>query len=168
MAKEIFTGEPPEATARYLASKGKAGVEQMQQIVNRARKMVTEADMVFDHPMLLAVPRYTSDTEVAPTPGGRSSVWIASTDDYASDEGLSIYFIVAFASSESEFRRSIAHELGSELADRASVRAGAGLSLPFANLFLSPSFRSTLAAFERGEQRPIMMNFVAGYRAKYF
>lgn len=36
MAKPIFTGQTPEAAARYLASKGPAAIKRMQAIVNRA------------------------------------------------------------------------------------------------------------------------------------
>lgn len=167
MAEEIFTGEPPEAIARLLASRGKAGVEHMQAIVDLAREMVIEPDLATDGPLLSSVPRYEWEADEGPPPDRPSSVWMASMDDYATGEGLSVYFFAAFAHSENEFRRLIAREVGASLADRARVREGVDRSVPFASMFLSENFKSTLRAFERGEDRPATMSFVARYHANY-
>lgn len=167
MAKEIFTGEPPEAIARFLASKGMAGVEQMQAIVNLAREMVIQPDGTSDAPPVSAVTSYEWEADDGPPPDAPRSVWMASMDDYATGEGLSIYFVVAFARTESEFRRHIALELGAGLADRARVRKGVEGSVPFGSMFLTGSLRSSLGAFDRGEDRPAAMSFVARYRANY-
>ncbi len=167
MAKDIFTGEPPEAIARLLATKGTAGVEQMQSIVNLAREMVIEPGGASDRSPVSAVARYEWEADDGPPPEGPSSVWMASMEDYATGEGISIYFVVAFAHTENEFRRHIARELGAGLADRARVRKGAEGSVPFGSMFLADSFRSSLRAFDRGEDRPAAMSFVARYRANY-
>jgi hypothetical protein len=167
VAEGVFTGEPPEAIARFLATKGAAGVEQMQAIVDRARAMVIEADWAFADPPISAVARFEWEADDDPPPEGPASVWIGSMEDYSTGEGLSVYFVAAFAHSENGFRRYIARELGTGLADRACVRKGVEGSVPCGSMFLTDCFRSSLRAFDRGEGRPAAMSFVARFRANY-
>ncbi len=116
-------GTPSEAAARHLALKGRAAIEQIQATVDRARELLAgglappandieppphQWELVDDRPSE-ALPR----------------IWLAVVDDFATGEGLSVYFVAGLARGENAFRRSIALELGRELADRAVVREGA-------------------------------------------
>lgn len=163
----IFMGEPPEAIARSLAMKGAAAVEQMQSIVDLARRMLVRNEVIASESQLGLVQPYDWEVDDDPPPDGRAGVWLASVSDYATGEGMSVYVLAGFAVSENAFRRRIAAEVGRELADCALVRPGASGSVPYATMLISPSFRSTLEAFDRGEQRPVAMSFVARYRANY-
>ena len=74
-----------------------------------------------------------------PQPKARKRVRYASVNDCATGEGLSVYFAAALARGEDEFRRSIASELGRELANKAEVRLGVsgfspGIEVPPAHL----------------------------------
>lgn len=158
---------PAEDVARYLAEKGGAAIDQWQAIVDRAREMVASGDVEpprdgIDPHRPLPYPWETTERRLeAP-----KRVWLGSVEDYATGEGLSVYFAAGLAHDEDEFRRSLSFDLGRELAHRAEVREGLG-ALPFSTLFLSPALRKSLGAFDRREGRPGAMSFLAQYRANY-
>ncbi len=81
-------------------------------------------------------------------------------------EGLTIYFAVAAARSEGEFRRRLAAEMGAGLANRARVARGIDAPVPSLPLFVTPALREVLTAFERGEG-PAAFSFFARHHANY-
>jgi hypothetical protein len=158
---------PSEAIARHLAGKGEAAVEQWQAVVDRAREMLASGEV---RPPVDGIdphrpPPYPWETTERRLDTPRR-VWLGYVNDYATGEGSSVYFGAGFARDEDEFRRRLSLELGRELANLAKVGEGAD-SLPFASVYLSPSFRSRLDAFDRGEDRPAAMSFLARFRANY-
>lgn len=165
MSKSAKTA-PSEAIARHLAGKGEAAVEQWQAVVDRAREMLASGEVRpldgIDPHRLPPYPWETSGRRLdAP-----ERVWLGSVEDYASGEGISVYFAAGLAHDEDEFRRSLSIEFGRELAHRAEVREDPD-ALPLSTFFLSPVLRTNVRAFDRGEGRPATMSFIARYRANY-
>lgn len=166
MSNRRNTPLPSEAAARHLAEKGEGAIAEVAAIAERARELLASglvnpaADGHDPHR-----PPYSWELTERDVHAPKR-IWLGYVDDYATGEGLSVYFFAALARGEDEFRRSISLELGRELADKAEVRLGVG-GFPFASMFLSPSFASSLEGFDRGEDRPAAMSFIAKYRANY-
>lgn len=167
MSKQPAVAVPLDAAARYLAEKGQAWVAHHQAIVDRAREMLASGEVVstpdgieFHRPP----PYWWELTERDLSAPER--VWLGTVDDFATGEGLRVYFVARFARSEEEFRRGLALELGRQLANRAEVREGVGPH-PASTIFLSPAMRKSLDAFDRGEERPGALSFIARYHANY-
>ncbi len=167
MTNSQNTPPPSDGAARYFAEQGVGKIEQVQAIVNRAREMLASGEVA---------PPADGEDPHRPPPypwelterllDEPNRVWLASVDDYATGEGLSVYFAAGFAADEDEFRRSISREVGRELAHLAKVRLGVG-ELASASMFLSPDLRATLEAFDHGGERPGAMSFIAKYHVNY-
>ena len=156
---------PSEAVARHLVQLGEEAIRQMMATVERAQELLASG----------TVPPFPEGTEPLPPYPWETSepqleeakrVWFAAVNDFATGEGLTVYFAAALAHDEDEFRRCISSELGRELANKADVRVGVhGSSL--ASRFIPPTFVSTLEALDRGEERPATISFLVRYRANY-
>lgn len=158
-----------ERLARHLALKGAAEVAMVLAIARRANALL--ADPGF------ATTRSAVEKAAAPVPfaweaaelfpvGTPVSLWCGSVDDFATGEGLTIYFAVAAARTEGEFRRRLAGEMGAGLADRAQVARGIDARVPFLPLFVTPALRAALTAVERGEG-PAEFSFFARHHANF-
>lgn len=157
-----------QRVARLLAIKGEAEVAMVLAIAKRAEALLADpafAATITATEKAVPAPFAWEKQEVFPI-GAPVSLWLASVDDFATGEGLTVHFAAAFARSESEFRRRLAVELGAGLADRARVGRGVGAPPPFTPLFLTPALRSALEEFEAGHG-PASFSFFACYRANY-
>ncbi len=144
-----------------------AGIEQVRAIAERAEEMLATGEV--------APPPFGDDPHRSPPypwelterrTDAPKRVWLATVDDFATGECLSVFFAASLARDEDEFRRHISFELGRQLAHRAEVRVGLS-ALPFSGLFLSAALRKTLGEFDRGERPPAAMSFFARYHANY-
>ena len=167
MTEESKTQAHSDAVVKYLAEKGEAAIDQWQDAVNRARAMLASGEVLpppdgLDPHLPPPYPWETSEQQME----GPYRVWLGSVSDYATGEGMSIYFFVEFAADEDEFRRSISRRLTREIANQAQVCEGVAAA-PNAQWFLSSQLRARLEAFERGEDLPGAMSFYACYRANY-
>ncbi|WP_126174492.1 hypothetical protein [Altericroceibacterium xinjiangense] len=158
--------QPSEAAARYLADKGIARIELMQATVDRARELLESGEI--SEPVEGTEPNSAiykwEKTERSPDAPRR--VWIATVEDFATGEGVSIHCVAGFAGDADEFRRQIAPELGRHLANGAQVREGAA-GFGWDTMFLTPHLRTLLAAWDRGDDRPAVMRYFAVFRANY-
>ena len=158
-----------ERVARHLAVKGEAEVAMVLAIARRAEALL--ADPGFETTVTEAkkaaapAPFAWEAAELFPV-GAPVSLWLGSVDDFATGEGLILYFAAADARSESEFRRRMAAEMGPVLADRARVGRGIGAGVPFMPLFVTPGLRAALTAFEGGGG-PATLSFFARHHANY-
>ena len=157
-----------ERVARHLALKGEAEVAMVLAIARRAEALL--ADPGFATTLTAAetaapAPFDWEAAELFPV-GTPVSLWLGSVDDFATGEGLTIYFAVAAARSEGEFRRRLAAEIGAGLADRARVGRGIDARVPFLPLFVTPTLRVALTAFERGDG-PAAISFFARHHANF-
>lgn len=92
--------------------------------------------------------------------GSPALVYLASVDDFATGEGLTVYFTAVSGRSEHEVRRRLAREWGAPLADRAWVALGIDTAIPFAPVFVTPVLRAALGAFDP-RHGPAVFNFFA-------
>ena len=108
MTEKDKTHKPAEGVAKFLAEKGDATLDIMQATVDRARAMLANRE-VFPPPDGTDLDRKPYAWETTPQcMEGPYRIWFASASDYATGEGVSIYFAAEFAADEGEFRRSIA------------------------------------------------------------
>ena len=158
-----------ERVARHLAVKGEAEVAMVLAIARRAEALL--ADPSFATTLTAAekagapAPFAWEAAELFPV-GAPVSLWLGSVDDFATGEGLTIYFAAAAARGEGEFRRRLAAEIGAGLADRARVGRGIDARVPFLPLFLAPALRAALAAFEGGDG-PAAFSFFARHHTNF-
>ena len=159
-----------ERLARYIALNGQLEVKRLLAIAKRAMQML--ADPTFEASILsdemagrrkpFAWEIENEDLSQVPT-----TICLASTDDYATGEGLTHYFAAGFARSDGEFRRKLSHEWGPALADRARISYGPDADVPFADLFISSGLRSALHKMEHGDDGPASFSFFARNHANY-
>jgi hypothetical protein len=96
----------------------------------------------------------------------RRAAYLASAEDYATGEGLTIYFSAGFGRSEGEFRRKLAREWGAPLADRARIGRGLDAGVPFAALFMTVGLRAAIDDFGKA-RGPAEFRFFARYHANF-
>lgn len=158
-----------ERVARHLAVKGEAEVAMILAIARRAEALLTDpgfATTLTAAEKAAAPARFAWEAAELFPAGTPVSLWLGSVDDFATAEGLTIYFAVAAARSEGEFRRRLAAEMGAGLADRARVGCGINARVPFLPLFVTPALKAALAAFETGEG-PATFSFCARHHVNY-
>ncbi|MEW9853902.1 hypothetical protein [Novosphingobium sp. M1R2S20] len=160
MPKAGSGAQPSESAAWHLALKGSAAIEQIQASV-RARELLAEG--LVPPAAGIEPSRYAWETADDPPSDALPGVCLAVVDDFATGEGLSVYFVAGFARGENAFRRSIALELGANLPiGQRSGRAPARACLP------RPCF--SRRAFDRPGKRSIAARtgrLVARYCANY-
>lgn len=152
-----------EAVARHLAETGEAGIARMQAAIDRAREMLARGEVVdpseAHEPTSHAYPWEHTERSL----DGPKRVWLASVEDYATGEGLTLFFAAGLARGEDEFRRRIALELGRGRAHRAAIGQGLKGEVPFIDSFVSARLRAMLERFDQGEDPPATMSFFARY-----
>ncbi|CDO37807.1 hypothetical protein [Novosphingobium sp. KN65.2] len=148
-----------ETMARLLAGKGEETLDQWAATIARARELLQTGETVPELPLPETSYPWEATERRLNAP---RRIWCASGEDHVTGAGLCAYFASGFARDEDEFRRRIALEFGRELANRAQLAEGSA-AVSFADFFLSPSLRSALEAFERGEGAPATMVFFARY-----
>lgn len=160
-----------ERLARFVAVKGRAEAERLHSIATRAVELL-------DDPRLqesIALAKEEAESarfswqfadEKIPL-GTPLGIYLASCDDYATGEGLTVYFAAGCARGESEYRRKLAVEWGAALADRAHIAQGADAEVPFAALFVTPALRAAVEKVERREDGPGAFSFFARQHANY-
>lgn len=153
-----------EQIARELAAKGEEEVNRVLAIAGRARELLD--DPSFEVPVPAWEP-YLWQVEESMSAGMVQAIYLASVDDFAQGEGLTMSFFVGKASGVNAFRRRIAREIGAELADHAVIGKGSDAKVPFGSLFLTPPLRAKLEAIERGEEGPGTFFYIARLRANY-
>ncbi len=161
------TPPPSDGAARYFAEQGAEKIEQVQAIVDRAREMLASGEVAppIDGEDPHWPPPYPWESTEPPADLPRR-VWLAAVMDFATGEGMTHHFAATLASDEDEVRRSLSREIGPHLAHGAKIGAGIG-EFPSGSMFLSPNLRAKLESFDRGEDRPAAMSYLACYRANY-
>ena len=154
-----------DQAALELASKGEAVVARVAAIAERAHQLLgsVEFESAAASPQMLYAWQALELFEVC-TP---RNIYIASVDDFATGEGLTISFFAGLAPSGNAFRRSIAGEVGASLADRATIGKASDAKVTFRDLFLSPALQARLRRIEHGEDDPGAFSFFARVHANY-
>lgn len=167
MDEEAKRAASLERGSRYLAQKGEDAINDLQAHVDRARELLASGEVVPDLVDLPPVaPPYDwefSEPRLELPP----RIWLASVEDYATGEGMTVHFAAVRARDADEVRRRLAHQVSRGLADIARVEAGIEATVPFASLFLPPALRTKLEAIEQGEDRPAAISYFASYHANY-
>ncbi len=156
-----------EWLARVVALQGKAEAVRLQAIAERAQEMLADPAFATSTAGVTRqpTPHLWEAEEVFP-PGARRATYLASAEDYATGEGLTIYFAAGFGRSEGEFRRKLAGEWGVPLADRARIGHGLNAAVPFAAMFMTPSLRAAIDAFEHACE-PAAFSYFARHHANF-
>jgi hypothetical protein len=157
-----------ERLARHVALQGEAEATRLRAIAERAQEMLADprfAAIAAAEVAHLPPPFAWERDEEFPA-GAPIAVYLASADDFATGEGLTIYFAAGFGRSEDEFRRKLSNEWGAPLADRARIGCGVDAAVPFAPLFVTPALQSSVEAFEKG-RGPAAFSFFARHHANY-
>jgi hypothetical protein len=167
MTNRRDTPPPSEAVARQLVELTEEAIKQMMAAAGRAQELLASGSVppLPDDKDPHGPELYPWETS-EPNLEDAKRVWFAAVHEFGTGEVLSVYFAAALARDEDEFRRSIASELGRELANRTDVRVGVHGSF-LASRFIPPTFVSTLEALDRGEERPATMSFLVRYHANY-
>lgn len=156
-----------EETVRYFAEKGSAWLTMVQAGLARAQEMVASGEV--EEPAGGVDPHYTpyawESTE--PEPDAPFRIWRATAEDFATGEGMTVYYAVRRARDADEFRRMISREFGVHFADCAKLAMGVDSPLQFEAAFLSATQRETFGKFDRGEEAPPAMSFYARYHFNY-
>lgn len=151
--------EQIQRLARHLASLGCEKVEQFQLVVKEALSLLDDPEQ-----MLPEAPMDTYPWEQpGPVPEGARAVYLATVEDYATGEGLTVRFAAVLANGEDEARRYLSRVWSKNLAHLVTLAQGADAIVPFARLFLSPDLRAHLRRIETGEDRPPIFSYQACY-----
>lgn len=154
-----------EQAARELAARGKATVARVAAIAEQARELLETEDI---HP--IAPPErepYAWEASEDFQIGAPARVYVASVEDFATGEGLTVSFFAGRAPSENAFRRSIALKVGAHFANAALIGEGSGARVPFGKMFMSPALSARLKQIERGEDQPPAFDFFARWHVNY-
>lgn len=158
---------PSDRTCHYFTEKGEAFLDRTQSILDRARAMLTRGEVAESSVGLDSNPYRYPWATTQPPPDAQTRIWRATVDDFATGEGLTIYYGARRARDEDEFRREIARAFGYPLADAAKLGVGLDSHVQFEGMFLSPNLRARLARFDRGEDPPVAISFFARYNTNY-
>lgn len=145
--------------ARHLASLGREKVEQFQLVVNEARLLVDVPEQTLSEERVEAHPWERTE----PASDQPKAIYLATVEDYATGEGLTVGFAAVLAHGEDEARRYLSRIWSRNLAHLAILARGADAIVPFARLFLSPELRANLQRIEAGEGRPAVFSYQARY-----
>src|SRR5690606_4174077 len=109
--------EQIQRLAKHLAHLGREKVEQFQLVAQEALSLLDSSE-----PML---PQGQTDTypweQTEPVSDGTRAVYLATVEDYATGEGLTVYFAAVLARSEDEARRSLSRLWSRNLAHLATL-----------------------------------------------
>lgn len=153
-----------EQAARDLAARGEATLGQVAAIVERAGELL-EAEVI--QPTLDEEERYTWEADELFPLDSPMKIYLATVEDFATGQGLTISFFAGRAPSSNAFRRSIARQVGVHFADHAIVAEGSDAKTPFGKMFLSDALRAKLKQIEHGEDQPGAFAFFARWHANY-
>lgn len=145
--------------ARHLAGLGRENAERLRLVVEEALRLLDEPEQV--------LPQVKPETypweQEEPEPSGPRAVYLATVTDYATGEGLTVYFAAVLARSENEARRSLSRPWTRNLTHLATLARGADAIVPYGSLFLSPKLRAELRCMESGRDGAAYFS----YRARY-
>ncbi len=153
-----------DQAARDLAARGEATVGRVGTIVERARVLLEAGDI---QPAPNEEESYAWEADEFFPLGTPSQIYLATVEDFATGEGLTISFFAGRAQSANAFRRSMAREIGVHLAAHATIAQGSDAKIPFGKMFLSDALRAKLEQVERGEDQPGAFAFFGRWHANY-
>lgn len=153
-----------EQAARDLAARGDATVARVEAIVERARELL-EAGGIQPTPNQEEPYAWEAD-ELFPL-GTPMRIYLATVEDFATGEGLTVSFFAGRAPSANAFRRLVAREVGVHLANHAVIAEGSDAKIPFGTMFLSDALGAKLKQIELGEDQPGAFTFFARWHVNY-
>lgn len=145
--------------ARHLASLGRQNAELIQLVVEEALRLLDDPELVIPKVQPEAFPWEQEEPELS----GPKGIYLATVEDHATGQGLTVYFAAVLARSENEARRSLSRYWTRNLAHLATLARGADAVVPYAELFLSPKLREGLKRLEYCKQRPAGFSYQGCY-----
>lgn len=153
-----------DKAARDLAARGEDTVARIAAIVERAKRLLEAGDT---QPILDERESYAWEADELVPPDTPIQIYLATIEDFATGEGLTVSFFVGRARSANAFRRSIAGEVGVHLANHAIIAERSNAEVPFGTMFLTNQLRAKLEQIELGEDQPGGFAFFARWHANY-